>query len=397
MGEPVRRQHVHDRPHLEGWKEIASYFGRTVRTVQRWERQEGLPVRRHPHHDLASVYADPADLDAWRARHHSTPSHSTAPSLGTSPGDERVLCAMAKEHWKRRTREGFQQSLDLAHAALAISPDHAPAYAMLAQAHQARATYGYARPADDLRLARAYVDRALRLEPDSIEALQALAFVHLFMREWTQAESVFEHLSSLARPDATTLQYWSLLRLGQGRYTEACALSQDAEQLEPDWPLLAAHTAWALHSAGRFIEAIAKARGVVDRDRIFWRGYFNLTLSLLAVGRTGEAVRAAEVSTALHKNPCVDLILVHALCRDGRGARAEALLTHIRSRRGYVSPYWHAFACAGLGDDRGALEQLRRSVRQREWFVIFVDSEPGFSSVRAQPGYPTMRTSLGLP
>ncbi len=31
---------------LNSWKEIAAYMGRGVRTVQRWERDLALPVRR---------------------------------------------------------------------------------------------------------------------------------------------------------------------------------------------------------------------------------------------------------------------------------------------------------------------------------------------------------------
>ena len=34
---------------LDSWKEIAAYLGRGVRTVQRWEREEGLPVHRLAH------------------------------------------------------------------------------------------------------------------------------------------------------------------------------------------------------------------------------------------------------------------------------------------------------------------------------------------------------------
>ncbi|MCU1257033.1 MAG: repeat-containing protein, partial [Candidatus Angelobacter sp.] len=34
---------------LDSWKEIASYLRRDVRTVQRWEKKEGLPVYRHLH------------------------------------------------------------------------------------------------------------------------------------------------------------------------------------------------------------------------------------------------------------------------------------------------------------------------------------------------------------
>ena len=50
---------------LDSWKEIAAHLGRSVRTVQRWERQEGLPVHRLQHEKLGSVYAFASELDAW--------------------------------------------------------------------------------------------------------------------------------------------------------------------------------------------------------------------------------------------------------------------------------------------------------------------------------------------
>jgi TolB-like protein len=50
---------------LDSWKEIAGYLKRHVTTVQRWERQEGLPVHRHVHDKLGSVYAYTFELDDW--------------------------------------------------------------------------------------------------------------------------------------------------------------------------------------------------------------------------------------------------------------------------------------------------------------------------------------------
>jgi Tol biopolymer transport system component len=50
---------------LDSWKEIATYLGRDVTTVQRWEKREGMPVRRHQHDKMGSVYAFRAELDAW--------------------------------------------------------------------------------------------------------------------------------------------------------------------------------------------------------------------------------------------------------------------------------------------------------------------------------------------
>ena len=54
-----------DTGRLDSWKEIASYFRREVRTVQLWEKREGLPVHRHFHKQLGSVFAFRSELDAW--------------------------------------------------------------------------------------------------------------------------------------------------------------------------------------------------------------------------------------------------------------------------------------------------------------------------------------------
>src|SRR6202158_3669885 len=50
---------------LDSWKEIASYLGRDVTTVQRWEKREGMPVHRHVHDKRGSVYAYGSELDVW--------------------------------------------------------------------------------------------------------------------------------------------------------------------------------------------------------------------------------------------------------------------------------------------------------------------------------------------
>ena len=50
---------------LDSWKKIASYLKRDVRTVQRWERREAMPVHRHLHDKLGSVFAFRSELDAW--------------------------------------------------------------------------------------------------------------------------------------------------------------------------------------------------------------------------------------------------------------------------------------------------------------------------------------------
>ncbi len=54
-----------DEPRLESWGEIAAYLRREIRTVQRWEKYQGLPVRRLQIGKLGSVYAYRSELDKW--------------------------------------------------------------------------------------------------------------------------------------------------------------------------------------------------------------------------------------------------------------------------------------------------------------------------------------------
>ena len=57
--------------HLNGWKEIGAYLGRTARTAQRWEAQLGMPVHRPAKRKRTVVVGFPRDLDVWLARNRS--------------------------------------------------------------------------------------------------------------------------------------------------------------------------------------------------------------------------------------------------------------------------------------------------------------------------------------
>src|SRR5262249_39865034 len=68
---------------LDSWKEIAAYLRKGVRTVQRWERTENLPVRRDGQDRPSSVFAYKSDLDAWwHAQTRRTPPE---PEVEASP------------------------------------------------------------------------------------------------------------------------------------------------------------------------------------------------------------------------------------------------------------------------------------------------------------------------
>ena len=74
---------------LDSWKEIAAYLRRGVTTVQRWEKEEGLPTYRLHHGKLGSVYAYKGELDGWvRDRRERIEREGEAPSPGGEPASE---------------------------------------------------------------------------------------------------------------------------------------------------------------------------------------------------------------------------------------------------------------------------------------------------------------------
>ena len=95
---------------LDSWKAIAAYLGRGVRTVQRWEREEGLPVHRLAHEKRGSVYAlqarggrvvgEPATL-ARRTAHQPTVAEPSAP-----PRLERITWKAAATFWPTLSSDG---------------------------------------------------------------------------------------------------------------------------------------------------------------------------------------------------------------------------------------------------------------------------------------------------
>ena len=53
---------------LQSWKEIASALNREVRTVQMWEKHEGLPIHRHFHSRRSTVFAFRSEIESWAKR-----------------------------------------------------------------------------------------------------------------------------------------------------------------------------------------------------------------------------------------------------------------------------------------------------------------------------------------
>ena len=125
MGDPSLGTPPSERPpedRLDSWKEIASYLRRDVTTVQRWEKREGMPVYRHLHDRVGSVYASRADLDTWmRGRNLRTGLERTGLERTGQENGHHVIPPELSAEPRRSALWKLLAPLSVAAAALAIA------------------------------------------------------------------------------------------------------------------------------------------------------------------------------------------------------------------------------------------------------------------------------------
>jgi tetratricopeptide (TPR) repeat protein len=183
---------------LDSWKDIAGYLQRDVSTVQRWEKREAMPVHRHVHDKLGSVYAFRSELDVWRGRrlHLAHPQTEASPEVSAPRRFVRsvvflasataILASMVWVLWpspitdqgRGQSKQSFnQEAQDLLLRAQYLSvrttdADNQSAIALLEKAIALDS--GYARA--HAELASAYVTRLAYVTPDETRELEEKAF-----------------------------------------------------------------------------------------------------------------------------------------------------------------------------------------------------------------------------
>ena len=130
---------------LSGWKDIARYLGKGVRTVQRYERDLGLPVSRPAGKAHGSVLATRQELDAWI---HASPIREGFQLATRSSHDNTAATATMKSGLAEMSRLREQLMALRAEVTNSVSLLHNSVYGLCGELNQLRR-----KPADPLTLA----------------------------------------------------------------------------------------------------------------------------------------------------------------------------------------------------------------------------------------------------
>lgn len=437
---------------LDGWKDIAAYVGRNVRTVRRWEDREGLPVHRLAHDKRSSVYAYRSELDRWRSsrtlEHESgkePPAWAAAPrneslheSIPKSPTSTSrlaiisiaalVICALAT--WlidRSRTparaddenrvddaghrtnpeamvayrtglyefnRGAFPAALSFTREAVHLAPALASAHELLGMILQQEADFGVERYSKILPEARAELRRALELDPKLGKSLTWLGETYFFgEHDWAQGEANMKRGFAL---DPSTGNNYGALLAAQGRFDEAIRAGNTALRSDPVNPILIADVARLYQFARRYDESIPLFRKAVQLGPSGTYAHQWLTVNLYLAGQKDEAFETWLSTPSLASNSDLDSAFRRAYRAGGWPAVWAIYIEtapNISNMSSTVYRLWTLVSVDRKSEAMAFLEKLE----QNESPLMVRLEDPLFDPLRSEPRFRALLKRVGYP
>ena len=134
-------------------------------------------------------------------------------------------------------------------------------------------------------------------------------------------------------------------------------------------------------------------------DANFHVAHEALGFAYTQTGRHGEGVSEFEKAIALSGgSPVIVAELRHAYALSGRRAEAQAGLDELKelSKQAFVLPYHIAAIHTGLGERDQAFEWLEKAYQEHYGGLAYVNVEPKFDSLRADPRFTDLVRRIGL-
>lgn len=321
----------------------------------------------------------------------------------TTNAEAYQLYLKGRHAWNKRTEEGLRKGIEYFRQAIDTDPNYALAYVGLADSYNFLGAFGIAvlPPGEAMPKAKSASQRALEIDDSIAEAHASLAFVRLYYDwDWHGAEKAFQRAIELNPNYAPARQWYSHLLMTSGRTNESISEAARAVELDPLSLPAAMNLGWQYHWARQYDLAVERLRNALEIDQNFEQAHWGLGLAYEGKGLVDEAVVELQKAVDLSDgNSVYAAALGHAWAIGGK--KAEAMRTRAeleeQSTRGYVSPYWMATLCVGLGDNDEAFRQLEKSYEERSGGLIWLGVDPRMDSLRSDPRFAALLRRIGLP
>jgi DNA-binding winged helix-turn-helix (wHTH) protein/tetratricopeptide (TPR) repeat protein len=301
-------------------------------------------------------------------------------------------------HWGQRSPREMERAIQLFRKALLADSKYWPAHSALSCSYALLPMLSAARPHEFMPKAKASAIAALEIDESLAEARSALALVKWHYEwNWKGAEQEFRRIINAYPAYSVTHQWYALLLVETGRYSEAISEAAIARELDPS-PSIRANQAMVMCLAGRYQEAIDIACDTLRAFPGSFRARIALSLAMQAMGRVQDAIRELEEAYGLSQQiPLLCGALGYLYAATGRTSDAQTILRRLINlppRQGDFGS--QALIHAGMGDLERALDSLERAYEEREFHLVLLKVDWRFECLRAHPRFKLLLEHIGL-
>jgi len=226
---------------------------------------------------------------------------------GTDNLEAYLKILQARWYSDNRTKEGYFQARQLAEEAMALDPEYASAYIILAFCHIREVFFGWSKsPKESLEQALELAQKAISLDESSPSCYVLLSSIYMFKKQYEKAIAEGERAIALDPNGADAYSQLGTVLQMVGRQQEAIAPLEKAIRINPMAPsIYFRRLGTAYRDIGRYEDAIVQLKKAINLspDSLYPHSALAATYSL--AGRDEEA--RAEVSEVLRIQPKISL------------------------------------------------------------------------------------------
>lgn len=294
------------------------------------------------------------------------------------------------------TPQDFELAIECFEKAIDIDPDFADAYAGLADAHMLSTEMGSVPAAVGMPKAKKAAEKALSLDPMLSEAHSALGFVMLdFEFDFAAAERSFLRAIELNPNNSNARRSYGQLLAQLGRHEEAEYQFRKALESDP----LSAIGNWiygfGLFEARRYDECIEQTEKTLQLDANFPAAHLSLSFAHHMKGDLGASVEAYAKFSELCRASDIALKAREALEENGWEGFLRSMVSS--DARSTLSSYIVAVYHAALGEADSAFASLEYSLAAREPYILMLNVDPRFDTLRGDPRFRDLIQRIGFP
>lgn len=323
-------------------------------------------------------------------------------AAGEKKREAESLYTKGRNAWNKRTADAIKEAMGYFNQALNLDPNNAPSYAGLADSYNMLATYGANAPTEAFPKANDAATRALAIDNNLAEAHAALAYAK-FRGDWNweAAEQEFKEAIRLNPNYASARQWYASYLAAMRRFDEALEETRQTQALDKTSLSIKSHFGLMYFFNERYDDAIESCRNIVDLDPKFFVARRYLGLAYAQKGMYKEAVAEFEAAMDGFKgSPLMKAEYASVLALKGDTDKAQAelnkLLEMIENKERYISAYHIATIYVALKDRDKAFEWLEKAFNERADYMVFLNVDPRFKSLRSDEKFKDLLRRMKL-